>query len=656
MDFFASQDSARKKTKVLVGYFALAVIGLILSLYLVFVAVENWSNSKSSSKRSRNNYSSESSTSKGWVWWDPTLFLWSSIGTITVIFLGSGYKTMQLAAGGSVVAKDLGGRLLDRNTTDTDERRLLNVVEEMSIAAGMPVPDVYLMDGEDGINAFAAGHTPGDAVIGVTRGCVRTLTRDELQGVMAHEFSHILNGDMKMNLRLIGMIHGILIIAIVGRVVMRIALESGGSRNSKENNFRFAAAAIGGAVMGLGYLGVLFGHLIKSAISRQREYLADASAVQFTRNPDGIAGALKKIGGIAGKSYLQTPHAEEASHMMFGQAMKASLFDSHPTLDDRIKRISPSWNGEFPDVSLSEINSSLPRKDPETNEAFRAAGMAAAMGQALAQQNKTAPANNIGEISHLDLTHAKALQASMPAEWGPLLRNPAGAQAMMFALILSEESSLLEAELATLRECVDEDTLAITLRQHQKVQGFPSSMLIAVIDLAIPALRRLSPDEYRRFTSILHKLMASDQQIDLFEFMVQKILRRHLDVCFNQSRPAKIQFNQLSQLVPETHAVLSVLARAAGSTEGMQASYQSASSTLADQGINLPNEILETDWTQLDTALDRLDLSAPLVKKQLLYACGKAVMADGSVIDEEAELLRAVADTMGCPIPPFALA
>lgn len=227
---------------------------------------------------------------------------------------------------------------------------------------------------------------------------------------------------------------------------------------------------------------------------------------------------------------------------------------------------------------------------------------------------------------------------------------------MMFALILSEDAQMLEAEMNTLRACIDEDTLAITLRQHRKVQDCSSSMLIAVIDLAIPALRRLSPDEYNRFTSILHQLMASDHQIDMFEFMVQKILRRHLDVYFRQVSPSKIRYQQLQQLTNETHQVLSVLAHAAGGTvEQAQASFAAASSVIAEHGIELPSTILPTDWQALDRALDELEHSAPLVKKQLLHACGKAVLADGSVINEEAELLRAVADTIGCPLPPFVL-
>ena len=642
MDFFASQETARRNTKRLVGYFAMAVIGLVASLYLVIIFAVGLTKGQNRGKNSR----SSNYTATPMTLWDPSIFLWSSLSTLAVIGLGSGYKSMQLAAGGRVVAQDLGGKLVDRNTTDTDEKRLLNVVEEMAIAAGMPVPDVYLLEGEDGINAFAAGHGPGDAIIGVTRGCMRTLTRDELQGVMAHEFSHILNGDMKLNLRLIGVLHGILIIAIIGRVVLRIALESRGSRDSKEGGLRMAVLVLGGAVMALGYLGVLFGNLIKAAISRQREFLADASAVQFTRNPEGIAGALQKIGGLSRHSYLRTPMAEEASHMLFGKGRESSFFDTHPPLEERIKRIAPHWNGEFPKVNLPPIQT----RGPQHNliDAQRLATMAAA-GQAIGHLLPGVGAR-LGTLDSTDLARARALQFSMPDEWRALLCHPSGAQAMMFALLLSEDAALLETELVTLRDAVDEDTLAITLQQLPNVREAASAVLIAVIDLAIPALRRLTPDEYQRFAGILQQLMDSDHQIDLFEFMVQKMLRRHLDIYFQKSRPPRIEFTSIQALVPEAHIIISVLARTAGDTEPEIAqAYASAQSMLTE----LPATPLPADWSQLDTALDRFNAATPLVKKQLLFACGHAVMADGAVRNEEAELLRAVADTIGCPVPPF---
>ncbi len=243
---------------------------------------------------------------------------------------------------------------LHPDSTDPDERRLLNVVEEMAIASGLPVPPVYLLENEPGINAFAAGHTPGDAVIAVTSGTLRRLSRDELQGVIGHEFSHILNGDMRLNIRLMGVLFGILVIGIVGWIIFRSSFGSP-TRCPDDDDDRKGfnpIPLIGLALYVIGYVGVFFGNLIKAAVSRQREFLADASAVQFTRNPDGLAGALKKIGALAEGSQIQDPHAEEASHLFFGKAVGGldhffGLLASHPPLVERIRRIDPSFTGDF---------------------------------------------------------------------------------------------------------------------------------------------------------------------------------------------------------------------------------------------------------------------------------------------------------------------
>ena len=270
--------------------------------------------------------------------------------------MGSLYKVSELASGGEVVAQMMGGRLVDPQTTDLAERRLLNVVEEMSLASGVPVPPVYVMDNEPSINAFAAGFRPNDAVVTVSRGCLQYLTREELQGVLGHEFSHVLNGDMRLNLRLIGLVYGILVLSIIGYFVMRSAGWAGSSsRNSDERrgDNRAAIFLIGLALYILGYLGVLLGNIIKAAISRQREFLADASSVQFTRNPSGLAGALKKIGGLAEGSRIRDPHAHEISHMFFGDAFAGSIFNlfaTHPPLEERIRLLDPNFDGSYPAV------------------------------------------------------------------------------------------------------------------------------------------------------------------------------------------------------------------------------------------------------------------------------------------------------------------
>src|SRR6202789_2648434 len=342
MDFFAQQEKTRKKTKWLVIYFILAVAAMIAAIYIAAVVIF----SGVQLHQHRGNYYNDQSTPQISLW-DPQIFLGVALGTIAIILIGSSYKTMALAAGGSAVSEMMGARLISSNTTDTDERKLLNVVEEMAIASGVPVPQVYVMDDEDGINAFAAGHKPGDATVTITRGCMKLLSRDELQGVIGHEFSHILNGDMRLNLRLMGTIFGILCLAIVGRVLLQ-ALRGGRGKNGAP------IALIGLILFVIGYIGVFFGRLIQAAVSRQREFLADASSVQFTRNPNGITGALKKIGGLGENgSRLSHAHSEELSHMFFGNGISEAfigLLETHPPLTDRIRAFDPNFDGKFPMV------------------------------------------------------------------------------------------------------------------------------------------------------------------------------------------------------------------------------------------------------------------------------------------------------------------
>ncbi len=339
MDFFEHQDKARRHTKLLVVYFVIAVACIIASVYLASLVIF---------------YGSQSQTpdtlQQEFILWKPLLLLYSVLGTLGVVGLGSLYKTAALAKGGSVVAESLGGRLVDLNTPDPDEQQLRNVIEEMAIAAGVAVPKIYLLDDENGINAFAAGHAPGDAAIGVTRGCMTLLDRDELQGVIGHEFSHILNGDMRWNLRVMGVLYGIMCLAVIGQILIYSR-----GRGSKGRN---PLMLMGLALIVIGAIGVFFGRLIQAAISRQREFLADASSVQFTRNPAGLSAALQKIGGAG--SQVESAHAGEASHMFFGNGLGKpflGMLATHPPLEDRIRAIDPGWDGQFKPSGITSESS-----------------------------------------------------------------------------------------------------------------------------------------------------------------------------------------------------------------------------------------------------------------------------------------------------------
>src|SRR5512145_3124237 len=333
MDFFEHQEVARRSTRRLVVLFALAVVCVVVAvnlmgaaLYFAFLlpADRAWS---------------IAALPNGF-------FLTNTLVVLGLIGGGTAVEMNALASGGDAVARMVGARPVDPSTRDLLDRRLLNVVEEMAIASGVPVPRVFVMDDESSINAFAAGHSINDAVVAVTRGTLTRLSRDELQGVIAHEFSHVLNGDMRLNMRLIGVLFGLTMVAMAGRFLLEIAGRSRGGSGRGSGSALAVLFLAGVSLWVLGYIGVFFGRLIKAAVARQREFLADASAVQFTRNPDGIGGALRKIGGLGLADGLGTridhPRAEALSHLFLGAARPAfvkGVFASHPPIAERVRRI-----------------------------------------------------------------------------------------------------------------------------------------------------------------------------------------------------------------------------------------------------------------------------------------------------------------------------
>ncbi|MGI9517486.1 MAG: M48 family metalloprotease, partial [Pirellulaceae bacterium] len=344
MDFFESQELARRKTKWLVFYFILALVTMIAGIYFVVIVATQVTHDR---------------VATGSVappaWFDPLILAGVCVVVLSIVGCGSLYKISSLRGGGESIAAMLGGRYLPPNSGDPAERRILNIVEEMALAAGTPVPPVYILDDEHGINAFAAGYTVDDAVIGINRGTLEQLSRDELQGVVAHEFSHVLNGDMRMSIRMIGILHGIQVLALIGLYVLRGSALSGRRSSDKGGGGYIILIAIG--VIVIGWAGLFFARLIKAAVSRQREYLADASAVQFTRNPEGIAGALKMIGANVDGSVMHHPQAEEMSHMYFGSMFRGgfSLFATHPPLDKRIGKLDPRFDGDYAEYQQQRL-------------------------------------------------------------------------------------------------------------------------------------------------------------------------------------------------------------------------------------------------------------------------------------------------------------
>lgn len=624
MDFFAYQEKARKKTALLLFLYIVAVILIMLSVYAVVATAFGLGNARTGHDLTFADF------------FDPSLFLVAAGGTVLVVAGASLFKISQLAAGGDTVAIMLGGQLINPNTRDPDERKILNVVEEMAIASGISVPRVFVLNEENGINAFAAGFSTRDVVIGVTRGCVKILTRDELQGVIAHEFSHILNGDMRLNIRLVGVLFGILALTVVGRILLRT--------RGKKNPLPL----LGLALIIIGYIGVFFGNLIKSALSRQREFLADASAVQFTRNPLGIANALKKIGGFAAGTRLATANAEQASHMFFANGLAdawLNLFATHPPLAERIKRIDPSFDGDFGKVHAQ-------RPEQATSEPAAAVGFA---GQATVLE--MAPddvVSSIGAPQVEHLTFASGLVSALPAALTAAAGEPFGASALTYSLLCSSDEQMRRAQLDIVEKHVGQAIRDETLKLLPVVDGIAPEHRLPLAELSVSALKGLSGSQYDAFCDTTVHLIEADKQVDLFEYTLQRMIVRRLEPVFRKVPPPVAQYYDIGPLLPHCGRLLSCLAYwGADDQAAAEKAFVSAAGKL---GARLTIKLLgrtQCGLEAVDEALDVLELAAPAIKKRILNACATCIGTDGRVTMEEAELLRVVADALNCPVPPL---
>jgi Zn-dependent protease with chaperone function len=578
-------------------------------------------------------------------------------GVGLVVGGASAFKVAQLASGGQAVALMLGGEEVPGTTTDPREKQLLNVVEEMALAAGVPVPPVYVLK-EAGINAFAAGYAPGDAVVTVSQGCLDYLTRDELQGVVAHEFSHILNGDMRLNIRLIGLIFGIMALSIMGRMLM---FASGG-RSSGRNDSRGGLMLLGLGVFVLGLVGAFFGRLIMAAVSRQREYLADASAVQFTRNPYGIGGALKKIGGLAEGSRIENPQAAEAGHMFFANAFAgeglAGLLATHPPLVARIRRLDPRFDGQFPQVRPVTVDSEE-RGGSRRDRVPPFAGIPSVPGLPQVPPPVLGFADDAASrVGHLDpevIGYAHALHDGISEVLRVAAQEPFSARALVYALLLDTRADLRDLQLTRLKAGAEPRDFAETLRLVVPVQVLPDTYRLPILDLAMPALRQMSPRQHRAFRVQVEVLTIADQRLSLFEYTLHCVLNRHLDAQFLPQRQMRPVHGSPKKLRRPVATVLALLA-----WEGQPEPNQAARAF--DTGMRAyiggdhthglrPRE--EGSLAEFDAALQTLNQSVPAIKRQIVVACAACILANQQVTVREAELLRAICDTLDCPLPPL---
>jgi len=580
---------------------------------------------------------------------NPEMLLCCVGSILALIITGSLAKTAQLSeGGGQKLAESLGGRQVCSATAHPAERQLHNVVEEMALAAGVPVPALYILDKERGINAFAAGYSSNAAVIGVSRGTVDLLTRDELQGVIAHEFSHILNGDMRMNMRLIGILYGLQQISLHGYYAMRFArfLTRGIAYPSLLLALPITLAGL--VLTMIGYIGVLCSAVIQAAISRQREYLADASAVQFTRNPDGIVGALKKIGAPNIGSNVNHPRAAEATHLFFGNTCGlfslGGLLATHPDLTTRIRRIQPRFDGWFPPITDTR---------PKPQVYVHQSKVANFLKHQPTTESKQSVMERIGELNIANVLTARALLEAIPQNVSISADNPLTAQAVVFALLLDPDEKFREKQFNQIVFAGSDFLRKESQRLYPQVRLLSEQEKISLVQRVSATLREMTAPQYRAFTRVLELLISANPGTNLFEYTIQAMLHRDLDIHFRVTKQLRVRHTTLASVRLPVVSVLSYLARSGHTSQ--PSSRSAFSAAMRELGLSeamlLP---VENTPVQFDKSLRKLAEASPALKKRFFAACMTCVWHDGEMTPKEAGLIRAIAAMLGIPIPMLA--
>ncbi|HVY80768.1 MAG TPA: M48 family metallopeptidase [Steroidobacteraceae bacterium] len=672
MDFYTRQIEARRQTRWLLVAFIVAVALVVLALDVLLFTLLGVPGEP------REGFAPFAYAQR-----NPGAAFFCTLVVLGVIGLSSLFKTIQLREGGGIVARSLGGVLVPRDTTDLKRKRLHNVVEEMAIASGVPMPELYVLEHESGINAFAAGHTPANAAIAVTQGALDTLSRDELQGVIAHEFGHVLNGDMRLNVQLIGWLFGLFVVALIGRTMLRYA-----PRGRRSGGWLLVAAL---GVMVLGYLGLFFGRLLQAAVSRQRERLADASSVQFTRNPEGLKGALVKIAGVAQGSRIVEADPEQAAHMLFAPGL-SRLFATHPPLAERIHALDPHFDVKQLPRAAAQALATVPAFDPAELEQARVARVAAgpawqpdeasapgaelprevairtaksggAMADALLVPTGPNPAANavaakpqqiasqVGALDTLQIAQAKALRLALPPDLREFVEAGGQARAIVLALLVSRDPSVAERQLAMLRKTLPAaDFGAVRDAMPLAAELAPMLRLPALLQ-AFPALRRLPLTQRQSLARLTENLIRADARIDVFEFC----LARLLGTLLRDEIEARAPHGNLSlaDAADDLQVLFAVLASCgANDAHAARMAYEAGMQCVLP--MHRPPYQAPEDWPRrLSQALLRLEKLHPYAKKAVIEGLVKTIAHDELLSVAEAELLRTVCATLHCPLPPL---
>jgi Zn-dependent protease with chaperone function len=641
MDFFARQAATRRRSRWMVFLFILAVAAIVVAIDLVAVttvailAVQEDGGLLASPDMSFSGY--------------PLVVLFTTIVVLGTIGVSSLVRTVSLAAGGSKVAEQLGGTRVGADSTDPLKQRLRNVVEEMAIASGVPVPQIYVLEREAGINAFAAGYSPANAAIAVTRGALVNLDRDELQGVIAHEFSHVLNGDMRLSTRLIGLLFGLTVIAMIARTILRFAPR--GSSSSRKGGGGIAIIYLGAlVVLALGWIGLFFGRLIQAAVSRHRESLADASAVQFTRDPQGLRNALVKIGALGEGSRFSDADAEEVAHLLFAEGI-GRVFATHPPLVERIREIDPRFQPSEFDEVRRRMGEARTRAEGETVRESPAAARRSPLAGSIA----LAPADVPGLVGNPGTEHvlqAGAVLASLPDSFRRAAQQPAQAAVLFVALAIDTVPEARERQLAFIQQQYGDahhDAVKAMLPQVDvltAVQRMPALLRV------FAALSQLGRGERVELLKCLNGLLVRENRASAFSYALRKLAQVQLQDNLDPRRRAAGYLS--AQGARDALQVLfSALALQGVEDEAAARQAYEAGIEIMLPGIR-PPYLRMAHWPpRLDEALTRIDRLQPDAKNRLVQALAATISHDARMTVAESELLRAICATLHCPLPPL---
>ena len=640
MDFFARQAATRRQSRWMVLLFIIAVIAIVVAIDLVVVtavAVLSLEDGGllASEDLSLTRY--------------PIAVVVSTIVVLGTIGISSLVRTVTLAAGGGKVAEQLGGTRVSSDTTDPLRRRLRNVVEEMAIASGVPVPQVYVLDREAGINAFAAGYSPANAAIAVTRGALVHLNRDELQGVIAHEFSHVLNGDMRLSTRLIGLLFGLTVIAMIARTILRFSPRSSGRKSGGGLAVIYVAALV---VLVLGWIGLFFGRLIQAAVSRNRESLADASAVQFTRDPGGLRNALVKIGAWGAGSRFADADAEEVAHLLFAEGI-GRVFSTHPPILERIREIDPSFQpSEFESVRR-RMNED--RAMTEEEEVRNRPSAATRMGGLLEGAVVLAPAAVAGLVANPGTGHvlqAQEVLASLPGSFQRAARDPLQATALFLALAIDTEPEARERQLAFIHQQLGGDFQGVVKSMLAEVDALTAVQRMPALLQVFAALSQLARTERVELLKCLNGLLVRENRASVFAYVLRKLAQMQLQDNLDPRRRAAGHLSALGAR-DDLQVLFSVLAGQGSEDEPAARQAYEAGIEILLPGIHPPFLRLGHWPPKLDQSLTRIDRLQPAAKNQLVQALVTTISHDRRMTVPESELLRAICAVLHCPLPPL---